>query len=411
MLTFQFFGNPDILFDRKSIADQFSSKSLALIAYLVVNGERSFSRDHLACLLWGQSGKEAAFSNLRYNLWSINKVVESCTGHNLLHTRKDKIQLREEISYESDVDALEVIGEADELQTLEQIKLIYKGDFLEGFYLKECLDFNDWVFYEREHSQRRFAELLNTLLDRMERKERTRDSIQLIEEMIKINPYDESLYVRAIRLLLMEGDRAGALSHYNRCVTVLREELNIAPSEETKAWLEMIKNTSQPPEEILGGDGRVISVSKERAREIIARIEKQKGIVLEALGEEGLDLPYYHLARWLEILYHERRDRIKALARPMDLAELSRLVPVYSDLVGGKKPDDCPDDMVQMRFFAALDRTLVLLAEEMEMALVVEQTEWLDPRTASFIRYCRAAFERDLLKVYCVAKNKTTGDE
>ncbi len=136
MLTFQFFGNPDVLFERKSIADQFSSKSLALLAYLVVNGDRSFSRDHLSCLLWSQSGKEAAFSNLRYNLWSINKVIESFTGKSLVHTRKDKIQLIEGVPFESDVDALKSLAEGEDLQTLEQVKLIYKGDFLEGFYLK-----------------------------------------------------------------------------------------------------------------------------------------------------------------------------------------------------------------------------------------------------------------------------------
>jgi DNA-binding SARP family transcriptional activator len=51
----------------------------------------------------------------------------------------------------------------------------------------------------------------------------------------------ERTHQSLMTLRLLAGDRTGALRQYERCVSALREELDIAPAQETEALLRSIK--------------------------------------------------------------------------------------------------------------------------------------------------------------------------
>lgn len=238
-------GTPKILFNNKEITNKLSAKAIGILCYIVTN--ENINREKLAYMFWEDSNADAAKYNLRYNLWSMNKFFKNnSTDKALLIFEKNKILFSNEYEVNTDVYKFNEIYTNNEnlssLDNLLKLKSMYKSDFLEGCYLKGCLKFNDWIFYAKEKYQKKYITILQSLLRVYQNERNYENAIQIIEEMMEINSYDEDLYVELIKIYLELGDRVSALKQYSRCVHVLREELNIAPKESTEKFLKIIKN-------------------------------------------------------------------------------------------------------------------------------------------------------------------------
>ncbi len=69
-------GNIQIFFNDTNITPLLSGKSIALLAYLSFYRETKHKRNKIVDFLWGNSQDSSAKYNLRYNLWSINKIIK-----------------------------------------------------------------------------------------------------------------------------------------------------------------------------------------------------------------------------------------------------------------------------------------------------------------------------------------------
>jgi len=123
-------------------------------------------------------------------------------------------------------------AEENPILALEKCKEIYSGEFLEGFYLKNCPDFNDWIFYEREKYQESYSTLLLKLAKLYLKSNMYNESILVLNEVLKINPYREDVYLELMKLHIQTNNVQAALKEYEKCEYILREELNIRPNEE-----------------------------------------------------------------------------------------------------------------------------------------------------------------------------------
>jgi DNA-binding SARP family transcriptional activator len=247
LLTIYFTGKPKLLLNDVEIMDQFSHKSLAMIFYIHANNNK-INREQVSNLLWENSDEKAARYNLRYNIWTINKLYSNlASGHKLIISNKNYLSLNPKLIIETDIEFLkELDSKNDTIINDEKLMLTKnkcKGNFMESFYLKNCNAFNDWMFYERENFQKKYNYVLHSLKDSYIGNKQYTLAAEILDEMIKLNPYDEKLYSDLIQVLIWKGDRIQALKEYNRCTNVLREELNIAPLESTKKLIDMIKST------------------------------------------------------------------------------------------------------------------------------------------------------------------------
>ncbi len=237
-------GSPKITYNGTDITDKLSYKSAGILYYVSANN--CSSREKIAYTFWEGSSEDAAKYNLRYNLWSMNKIFKSSNKDDepILEWNKNNLFLNE--NYEVDIDikkySKELKSEDLDLKSLIKLKSLYKGEFLEGFYLKDSFSFNDWLFFEREKYQKKHIKVLENLLT-IYKKEKNYDKIiNILNEMLNFNSLDENLYVELIKMYLEKGDRANALVIYNKCVHVLRQELNISPKKSTEKLLKIIKN-------------------------------------------------------------------------------------------------------------------------------------------------------------------------
>jgi DNA-binding SARP family transcriptional activator len=166
-------------------------KAVALVAYLAVE-QRAFSRDYLAALLWPNHGQKSALANLRRTLFQVKAMLgEPCvvTEGDLL--RLDKSLVTVDVDEFRDLLAL---GSGDTgFARLEDAADLYRGVFLEGFNLGDCLEFDEWQDSVRE----RFAVEFDALLER------------LVGERVKANAHREALPF-ALRWLELDHTNEGA---------------------------------------------------------------------------------------------------------------------------------------------------------------------------------------------------------
>src|SRR6056297_211767 len=310
-LHFSLLGSPDIYFGEDCITEEFSSKSLALVFYLIMNNNKCFTRDFLGNLLWPGSSRKATYSNLRYNLWKISNIFEKYHELPVINSKNDRIAFCDGVKYTLDVGDLRKLMDHKDIINVKKVKMMYTGDFLEGFYLKKCLEYNDWIFYERESIQRLYYEILEDLLKKYKQKNLFYESIDILKTMLQINPFNEKLYQEIIELFLKKGDKTDALNYYNKCVNTLRENLNISPKKSTRNLLDRIKNSP-----------------KEKTKE---------KLVLSVFCEEYVEENFYYINELLKQIYTLLGEELKDQINQDYLCEISKLSLVYENLIDGKK--------------------------------------------------------------------------
>ncbi|OPL09214.1 MAG: hypothetical protein AVO33_07055 [delta proteobacterium ML8_F1] len=239
-----FTGPPRIHLNGSDITDLFSLKSLGMLYLLYEATHHQIPREKIAGILWESSDEKAARYNLRYNIWTINKLMaDRSQAQRFLEADRSTLTFNKSFQLISDCDGLKDLSNTAGRKALETVKEDCGGSFLQDFYLKDCNGFNDWVFFQREALQKNYGLVLDRLRAIYQEEGDYEGGEKILEEMLRLNPYDEHIYGLLIRLLLEKGDRIGALNRYNQCINVLREELNIAPLDDTKALYKLIQSS------------------------------------------------------------------------------------------------------------------------------------------------------------------------
>ena len=143
-------------------------KSLALLVYLRL-AEHDYSRESLAALFWPEYDQQHAHANLRRTLSSLNKSLRG----ELLEADREKIGLKDLVKVWLDVDQFRKLISipknhthpynqpcTDCLHLLEEAARLYRGDFMEGFNLGDCPEFDEWQTLQRESLRQELAGVL-----------------------------------------------------------------------------------------------------------------------------------------------------------------------------------------------------------------------------------------------------------
>ena len=154
MLDIRLLGAPLVTVDGEPI-DVDTKKAIAILAYLVIEGMAD--REALAGIFWGDSPPERARATLRRTL----SALRSAVGSTAIQADRSRIGLT--IGHRSDVAAFdEAIAETTEhdhdpadvcdrcVSSLSVATKLYRGDFLSGFTLRDCPEFDQWQFHQAD---------------------------------------------------------------------------------------------------------------------------------------------------------------------------------------------------------------------------------------------------------------------
>lgn len=223
-------------------------KTTALLAFLSVN-QRPHSRESLAALLWPEYDSVRAPANLRRVLASLQQAL----GEGWLTVTRDTLAFepKEQVS----VDSVEFMARMRELrdscsgfptdvsgvEKLRKALALYRGDFLEGFNLKDCPQFDQWQMILREEVLRFADWALEGLVEYDTAAGRWNEALEGSRRRLSLDNLNEAAHRSLMFLLARTGKRNAALRQYENCSRLLKEELGQDPEEETSALAEDIR--------------------------------------------------------------------------------------------------------------------------------------------------------------------------
>jgi DNA-binding SARP family transcriptional activator len=248
-LEIRLFGGLELRVDGASPTAFISTKAPALIVYLAVS-RRPATRDLLAALLWGDMGDADAKNNLRQALTSLRKSLDP-----FLEITRDSVALRTEAPITSDIatfeSALRSARRADGPERLAHLQTAvdtYRGDFLEGFLVRDAPEFEDWLVAQRTRYRELALQAFHQLTEAYLTQAEYQAAIDTTTLLLALDPWREEGYRHLMLALAYTGQRSAALAQYDRCRRMLREVFDATPAEATTSLAERIKLALRGPQ-------------------------------------------------------------------------------------------------------------------------------------------------------------------
>lgn len=247
MLNIYFLGKLKFEFDGVDITEKMGNKTAALVAILMLQQNKDISREKIIAYLWPDSNEEAAKYNLRYNLWLLKKILmPDDNGEQFLKIDKEYCSINSKYSFNCDI--LGVLNFApnknDTISKLEKLKKLFRGDFFEGHYFNNCDDFNELIIFERNNFENISVRVAKRLAELYEQQKNYEACLEIINEILDMDPYDESVALKAMSLYTFCGNRSGAIRFYKNFSSKLLCSLGIQPSELLQNKYEKIKQST-----------------------------------------------------------------------------------------------------------------------------------------------------------------------
>jgi predicted ATPase/DNA-binding SARP family transcriptional activator len=242
MLEVRLFGKFEVRLDGRPIEIP-SRPAQSLLAYLMLNADRSHRREKLAGLLWPDSEEVNARNNLRQTLWRLRKAV----GEDYFLADRVSVGFNPNANYRLDVAILqEGVAEKDSADALIRSVSVYEDILLPGFY-------DDWVVLEQGRLQAIFEDRMQMLLDRLVEEARWREVREWAERWIAQGQVPEPAY----RALMMAhaglGDQATVATVFQRCAEALDKEIGVESSTETRELFQRLTAGRGLPRAQAGG--------------------------------------------------------------------------------------------------------------------------------------------------------------
>ncbi|MFL6072382.1 MAG: ATP-binding protein, partial [Mycobacteriales bacterium] len=407
-----------------------SSRAVALVAFLVAHAGTPQARQRISALFWPESIDAQALTNLRRELHHLRGVLGE-EGSLVVTSRdlcwRDTATCRVDLRvFELEREAALAAAAADDtgavLAHAAAAVAGYRGELLPGLY-------DDWVLEARAELERRCADLCDLLCAARLEAGDPAGAMEAARRRIQLQPLEESGYRTLMRIQADLGDRAGAISTYHHCASVLERELGVVPDKATRQALQRLMagagppagedGTGPPPDERAGGrSGLAAALLVGRSRELgvlrdrwqaavagrpglvlvrggagvgksrlvaeVARSARQHGAVVVAsqcFGTSGR----LALAPVVDWLRHPAFQAAVATLDPAWRAEVARLVPSGGRVPRGAGSRVVADAWRRHRFFEGLARAL--LAAGGPKLLVLDNVQWCDLETLTFVTF------------------------
>lgn len=195
-----------------------------LFYYICVR--KRITRDEAIGIFWVDCDETSARKNLRDALYHIKKIV----GSDIISLDGNVfISLNPELDIRVDVDVV-----------MENILDNYKGEFMSFFYVKNCLEFENWMEdYRRELKECYIRAVLQKAEQAIRRRD-TAESVRYAGRLVEAYYLDEGFYRKMLTFLMGEGEYSAAITLYQKFALSLKQDLEEEPEAATKALMDKI---------------------------------------------------------------------------------------------------------------------------------------------------------------------------
>jgi serine/threonine-protein kinase len=212
---------------------------LALLALLGLSGERAVSRDKVLAYLWPERDATHGRQLLNQAVHNLRRAL----GEDALLSVGDELRLNREIVSVDVADFDRALGNG----AYEDAVRLYAGPFLDGFFLGNAPELEQWAQRERERLAGAYAKALEALAEAAEKQGDHRGAVERWKTLAAHEPYDSRLTLRLMRALVAAGNRAGALQQAAVHERLLRDAFGVEPRPDVLALAQQLR---QRPEKL-----------------------------------------------------------------------------------------------------------------------------------------------------------------
>lgn len=243
-LRIRLLGAPQVVLAETPVTGFVTRKAEALFYYLAATG-RMHTRDALAALFWPDTSDSRAKKNLRDLLFNLRQIL----GDYLIITRTT-LTFAQDRPYWLDVEQLRTqvkqVSSSAGLDALHNVIELYQGEFLEGFFVRDAIAFEEWMLLEREQLHELHLHVLSRLVDYYIAVQDYSAALPFTQKLLALQPWHEQAHRQQMLCLAHTGRLREALAQYHLCRKLLANELALAPTPETTNLYELLRAGQLP---------------------------------------------------------------------------------------------------------------------------------------------------------------------
>ena len=365
-LTLKLFGPPKVIFNQKDIRFSFS-KMEALFYYLAVMGE--VNRDEIAGILWGDKENQVARKNLRNTVYQANKIFE---GDVIVSPTRSSLALNPDLRLSLDVQHFE----RDQIGNLE----LYQGEFLEGFYVKDDEDFDQWASRKKSTYKQLYIESCYQKIAQDGFGEPSIES--LLHHLVELDEFEEKNYQLLMEYYRIHHQLGKFFETYYKLVDLLDRELSVRPSRAVEELYHSVleaKRTHKQSNRVnireLPFFGRKQELSQ--LEEYLSLVETGKAVgPFLVMGQSGTGKK--RLLRQLVLMTNRNFGFVKVEGRAGSSQEAgnswSGLIQALEKLSG----DSASSFLGEESDLVSVREQLQRLSQEKPLLLLFENAQWID---------------------------------
>jgi DNA-binding SARP family transcriptional activator len=198
---------------------------MALLALIASAPGGAITRDRLLGILWPDRDERTARHLLADSLYVLRRTL----GDAAIVATADSVRLSPDLVW---TDVVEFRRALDDERWSDAVAL-YRGDFLDGFYVRNAVDFDQWAGSERARLNALATRAASAQVSALESAGRIAEAVVAAERAIEVAPYDEAIFRDLIRLLNLTENRTRAAAAARGFIERLALDLGGAPSAET----------------------------------------------------------------------------------------------------------------------------------------------------------------------------------
>jgi TolB-like protein/DNA-binding SARP family transcriptional activator/cytochrome c-type biogenesis protein CcmH/NrfG len=167
---------------------------------------------------------------------------------------------------------------------------LYRGPFLDGFFLEGSSEFERWVEGERERLSQAYGAALESLAEAAGRRGEHREALALWRRLAGLDPFSSRVALRLVEALIGSGDRAAALQQARLHEALLREEWGAGPADEFARAATVIGTGPEPvraPPRLPEGEGMPEPPAKPNPAAVAIPAKSIAVLYFENMGSEA----------------------------------------------------------------------------------------------------------------------------
>ena len=202
---------------------------------------------------------------------------------------------------------------------------LYAGSFLDGFFLPQAPEFDQWMEIERAHYARSAGKALEALAKDAYDGGRIAESLEWWQRYAALAPDDSRVAMELMRALEVSGNRAAALRHARLHATLLRDTIGLEPD----------RSLQELADEIATRRGSVVSMSPRCNSIAVLPFNNITGSDAHAHLADGVSEELmYALTRTAGLHVASRTSAFAYRGSPLDVREIGRRLNVAWILEG-----------------------------------------------------------------------------